>query len=489
MNTITEPQAALTPDQRSVLQAIYDRFRIDGTWPTFITVDRPLRRSGGLDTGAVVQQIPESLLLRPRPGNFRPGPSDPLRLTVPGIAACDGSRDDVENFVRLLRWLAQKELEHEPADSDSSVMPRSTSEEARQYLRIPEADPVPLRRLYAMLQLDHWGLSGTGGTPDDWYVSVGPDIWRYRDVQSASDCAAARKNWLSEGAPFDTSDLEAGHGDNTWPGDDSTAVEPAEAETADDPGYYHVRISVKSRPRDEVRLDLAVDELADRFLQPYREGRPIVTGGRTVPMDDLTKIRISRTDHPSADLRATVQAERRRQAVVAPVSEDWLIANRGADVTDSFITEPPGRLAVALAAPLLVNPPRRPAPYIDESLIAAIQAKEAASRFDCTKLLGLLREVNDNVASENPYGAHALVRAVLDHIPPILGYKTFAEVVNNYRWSQTDKRYLKRLLDFKLQGDDVLHRQISERADLLGVDDLPPRALLNRLVQECAERM
>jgi len=75
---------------------------------------------------------------------------------------------------------------------------------------------------------------------------------------------------------------------------------------------------------------------------------------------------------------------------------------------------------------------------------------------------------------------------VLDHIPPILGCVSFAEAANNYGWTQTDKRHIKRLLDFKLQGDDVLHRQISEKAELLGMDDLPSRARINKLLQECA---
>jgi hypothetical protein len=57
--------------------------------------------------------------------------------------------------------------------------------------------------------------------------------------------------------------------------------------------------------------------------------------------------------------------------------------------------------------------------------------------------------------------------------------------VNNYRWSRTDQGYMRKLLDFRLQADDVLHRQISNKADLLSLDDAPPRAWVNRLLQEC----
>ena len=80
---------------------------------------------------------------------------------------------------------------------------------------------------------------------------------------------------------------------------------------------------------------------------------------------------------------------------------------------------------------------------------------------------------------------HALLRAILDHIPPLLGSADFAAAVNNYRWCRTDRVYMRRLLDFKLQADDVLHRQISANADLLSLEDVPPRAWVNRLLREC----
>ncbi len=168
--------------------------------------------------------------------------------------------------------------------------------------------------------------------------------------------------------------------------------------------------------------------------------------------------------------------------------DDWLIAKLCEDVTDEFVTEPPGR-SEAPQGQLLPPPSPRVAPYVDEKLTAAIRAKDKTSRLDCTKFLSLIHELNDNGARGNAYAAHALLRAILDHVPPILGYTGFAEVANNHGWTQTDKRYVKKLLDFKLQGDDVLHRQISEKADLIGMDDLPPRTWINRLLQECAEKL
>jgi hypothetical protein len=112
-------------------------------------------------------------------------------------------------------------------------------------------------------------------------------------------------------------------------------------------------------------------------------------------------------------------------------------------------------------------------PYIDVQVIATIKASASLGRFDRSKLLRLLDELNDNHARGNGYAVHALLRAVLDHIPPLLACADFAAAVNNYQWSRTDRAYMRKLLDFRLQADDVLHRQISSRADLLSLDDVP----------------
>jgi hypothetical protein len=124
--------------------------------------------------------------------------------------------------------------------------------------------------------------------------------------------------------------------------------------------------------------------------------------------------------------------------------------------------------------------------YIDAHVIASIKASTNARQFDHAKLLRLIDELNDNYSRGNAYAAHALLRAVLDHVPPMLGCADFKVVANNYQWNRTDKSYMRKLLDFKLQADDALHRQISRKPDLISLDDMPPRAWVNRLVQECA---
>jgi hypothetical protein len=74
-------------------------------------------------------------------------------------------------------------------------------------------------------------------------------------------------------------------------------------------------------------------------------------------------------------------------------------------------------------------------------VIAKIRTQEDGS-FDWSKLLQLAAEVNASYRRGNAYAVHALLRAILDHVPPL--------------------------------------------RDLLSIEDVPPRAWINRLLQECS---
>ncbi len=106
------------------------------------------------------------------------------------------------------------------------------------------------------------------------------------------------------------------------------------------------------------------------------------------------------------------------------------------------------------AGPSKRRAPRQTGRYIDLQAIASLEAGGEGRHLDHSKLLRLISELNDNYGRNNAYAAHALLRAILDHIPPMLGCATFAAVASNYRWSRTDKGYLQKLLDFRLQADE-----------------------------------
>lgn len=102
----------------------------------------------------------------------------------------------------------------------------------------------------------------------------------------------------------------------------------------------------------------------------------------------------------------------------------------------------------------------------------------------------LLRELNACYSEDHVYACHAFVRAVIDHVPPILGSTSFESAVSNYKWTRTDKKYMARLLEFKNQADDVLHRRIRPSKDVITMHDLLPfGAYLNALLRECIDKL
>jgi hypothetical protein len=125
--------------------------------------------------------------------------------------------------------------------------------------------------------------------------------------------------------------------------------------------------------------------------------------------------------------------------------------------------------------------------YIDADVAVAVIACAEQMGLRADKLRRLIDELNDNFGRGNVYAAHALLRTLLDHIPPLLGHREFQQLVNHHHWTRGDASYVRRLDAFRLQANDALHRTISRKADLLAMEDMPPRLWINRLLQECAD--
>lgn len=107
---------------------------------------------------------------------------------------------------------------------------------------------------------------------------------------------------------------------------------------------YHVRITQKSSKwDDEVKLDLSLEELNQRILDSYHDGRPITIGGKAIATDDIERIVITKTVQDSTVLRSEAEQQKKQSGIITPaISVEWYIADMGEDVTDEFITGPPG---------------------------------------------------------------------------------------------------------------------------------------------------
>lgn len=121
--------------------------------------------------------------------------------------------------------------------------------------------------------------------------------------------------------------------------------------------------------------------------------------------------------------------------------------------------------------------------YISQDTINLIANKEG--EWELHKLKILVAELNKNIQQRNSHASLMLIRAICDHIPPLLGKINFEEVVNSYKWGETDKKYMRMLLNQRTVLDDVLHRQVSSIKDLIEMTDVPTRQAVNRLLAEC----
>lgn len=104
--------------------------------------------------------------------------------------------------------------------------------------------------------------------------------------------------------------------------------------------------------------------------------------------------------------------------------------------------------------------------YVNTLRIEEIRAV-TTTNFDLTKLVELCNELNRCYANQCFLAVTMLVRAILDHVPPIFGYKTFTEFTNNYGGTKSFKQSMDHLENsLRKIADAHLHGQIRKRESL-----------------------
>ncbi|WP_457093607.1 hypothetical protein [Microvirga sp. P5_D2] len=106
------------------------------------------------------------------------------------------------------------------------------------------------------------------------------------------------------------------------------------------------------------------------------------------------------------------------------------------------------------------------APYVDPIRLAEIQAITGKA-WDLTRLAQLCGELN--IAHENDcfMSIAMLVRAIVDHVPPIFGFSSFPAVASNYAGTKSFKRSMEHLnLSLRNIADAHLHTHIRSRESL-----------------------
>lgn len=104
--------------------------------------------------------------------------------------------------------------------------------------------------------------------------------------------------------------------------------------------------------------------------------------------------------------------------------------------------------------------------------------------FDLSKLFRLCEELNSNFQNRNYLSVSMLVRAILDHIPPVFGFKTFIEVSSNYGGKSLKKSLQNLQNSSRNISDAYLHETIKSRESLPNETQIDFRNDLDVLLAE-----
>ena len=123
--------------------------------------------------------------------------------------------------------------------------------------------------------------------------------------------------------------------------------------------------------------------------------------------------------------------------------------------------------------------------FIAESTISDLSAL-ASVRFDTKRLVALCRELNLCYFHGANHAVAMLIRSIVDHVPPIFGFKNFSEVANNYSSaSQSFKKAMLRLdQGARTIADLYLHRQIMDKESVITTAQVAYGPEVDLLMQE-----
>jgi hypothetical protein len=182
--------------------------------------------------------------------------------------------------------------------------------------------------------------------------------------------------------------------------------------------------------------------------------------------------------HQVADVLREAWAWLVNRNILVESDHGWFTVSRKAKSIDSL----EAFQAAFLAPPVpQVNGDKA---FIAEERLADLRRLNS-SKFDFSKLIRLCEEINGCAAQKFYFATGALTRAILDHVPPVFGCRTFAEVANNYSGSRSFKDAMENLeKSARKIGDSYLHTQIRGAETLPVYQQVNCSSLVDLLLSE-----
>lgn len=123
-------------------------------------------------------------------------------------------------------------------------------------------------------------------------------------------------------------------------------------------------------------------------------------------------------------------------------------------------------------------------PYISEKRITELSLI-MSERYDLTRLIELLRELNISHQHNSFMSIALITRAIIDQIPPIFGFDTFNQVENNYQCSKSFKKAMNHLNNsLRNVADSYLHITVRKKESIPTFQQVDFRSDLDLLLSE-----
>ena len=127
--------------------------------------------------------------------------------------------------------------------------------------------------------------------------------------------------------------------------------------------------------------------------------------------------------------------------------------------------------------------------YINLARLAEIKTIRN-DKFDCARLIRLCEELNTAASNEDAHSVIMLTRAILNHVPPVFGHRTFSDVANHYSGGTSLKQILKRLEEVSRKiADRLSHMPIEEKEVTPNMTQVNFSAEMDLLLSELCRRL
>jgi len=220
----------------------------------------------------------------------------------------------------------------------------------------------------------------------------------------------------------------------------------------------------------ECVADLTKEELNNRFVSKIMAGKKVMANGSQIDTQKLWKIKVCQSEE---SIEKYIESAKHKLSKIKSILRPSTLSvaiDLCQDITNTILTEP-----VVEDNPngKFVNPTRiKQLSEIDNQ------------NFDLRKLIRLLEELNSNYEHGCIYSTSMILRAVLDHVPPIWRKSSFGELV-----SQVGGKSFKDSMSHLEKGlrkisDGHLHSHIRKKEVLPVVQQVEFRPQLDLLLSE-----